>query len=95
MNVNDLLASTHKLKRNEANVLLAKELSFSKDKGSIKELVLNLNNKDRRIQSDCIKTLYEIGYLDPELIADFHAEFIQLLKSKKTHVNEPSERIKL
>ena len=86
MNVNDLLTSTLKLKGNEASVLLAKELSFSKDKVSIKKLVVNLNNKDKKIQSDCIKTLYEIGYLNPELISDFHAEFIQLLKSKNNRL---------
>jgi len=38
---------------------------------AINEPVKNLENKDKRIQSDCIKILYEIEYLKPELIAGY------------------------
>jgi hypothetical protein len=72
MTVINLLASTQGLKGNEANISLAKEISMSNNKAAAKELVDNLNNKNKNIQSDCIKTLYEIGYLKPELIADYY-----------------------
>ena len=45
-----------------------------------------MNNKNKNIQSDCIKTLYETGYLNPELIADYYAEFIKLLTSKNNRL---------
>jgi hypothetical protein len=86
MTVLNLLASSQGLKGNDANILLAKELSISKDAGAIKELADNLNNKNKNIQSDCIKTLYELGYLNPELIADSHAGFIKLLASKNNRL---------
>jgi hypothetical protein len=86
MTVLNLLASSQGLIGNDANILLAKELSISKDAGAIKELADNLNNKNKNIQSDCIKTLYELGYLNPELIADFHAGFIKLLASKNNRL---------
>jgi len=86
MTVINLLASTQGLKGNEANISLAKEIFISNNKAAVKELVDNLNNKNKNIQSDCIKTLYEIGYLKPELIADYHAEFIKLLTSKNNRL---------
>lgn len=86
MSVIDLLSSRQGLKGNEANIKLAKELSVSKDIKAIKELVDNLDNKDKNIQSDCIKTLYELGYLKPELIADYYSVFIKLLTSKNNRL---------
>ena len=51
-------------------------------KTDVKELVDNLANKNKNIQSDCIKVLYEIGEQRPELIADYEKEFLNLLESK-------------
>ena len=48
----------------------------------ISEIVQNLQHKNKSVQSDCIKVLYEIGYLKPELIVDYSLEFLELLKSK-------------
>jgi len=45
-------------------------------------LVENLANKDKNIQSDCIKVLYEIGAHQPELIAGYDKDFLGLLDSK-------------
>jgi hypothetical protein len=86
MTVINLLASTQGLKGNETNISLAKEISSSNNKGAVEELIDNLNNKNKNIQSDCIKTLYEIGYLKPELIANYYAEFIKLLTSKNNRL---------
>jgi len=65
-----------------SNQLLAKELARTKDKQGIREIADNLENKNKNIRSDCLKVLYEIGYLDPGLIADFGNDFLKLLKSK-------------
>ena len=42
-------------------------------------MVENLGNKDKSIQSDCIKVLYEIGYIKPILISNYVNEFTKLL----------------
>lgn len=63
------------------NQELASELVKTKEIGGIREIAENLWNENRNIQSDCLKVLYEIGYLDPELIADYAGDFLNLLKS--------------
>jgi len=70
-------------RRDEApNQELARELAQKKDKAGIREIAENLWNKDQNIQSDCLKVLYEIGYLAPELIADYADDFLKLFKSR-------------
>lgn len=64
------------------NQLLAKELAETKNKTGIQEIAENLENKNKNVRSDCLKVLYEIGYLDPSLIADYGDIFLKLLKSK-------------
>jgi len=64
------------------NQLLAKELVGAKDKAGIREIANNLHNDNKNIRSDCLKVLYEIGYLEPALIAGFVDEFLYLLKAK-------------
>jgi hypothetical protein len=86
MTIINLLASSQGKKGNEANIQLAKQISAAENKVAVKELVENLTNKDKAIQSDCIKTLYELGYIKPELIADYCTEFIKLLISKNNRL---------
>src|SRR5258708_3221405 len=64
------------------NQALAKQLATSEDKDAIRELVDNLSNPDKAIQSDCIKVLYEVGSLKPKLISPYVSEFIKLLRSR-------------
>ncbi len=52
----------------------------------MQELVDNLSNKSKHIQSDCIKVLYEIGSLKPALIAGHINSFIDLLFSKNNRL---------
>ena len=66
------------------NQELAKELADKNDTHSIQELVENLSNKNKNIQSDCIKVLYEIALLKPQLVAIHIKEFISLLDNKIT-----------
>ncbi len=68
------------------NQVLAKEIAAKGNKKAVEELVENLTNKDKNIQSDCIKALYEIGYLKPELISPYTKEFLNLLDSKNNRM---------
>jgi hypothetical protein len=66
------------------NQELAKQIAAKNDKKAVQELVDNLNNKS--IQSDCIKVLYELGEIKPELIAGYAKEFIAQLESKNNRM---------
>lgn len=63
------------------NQALAQEIVVKNDRGAVRELVENLSHKDKNIQSDCIKVLYEIGERQPQLIARHSAAFGALLGS--------------
>jgi len=83
----ELLASS--LGRNDdlPNQQLADEIIKGKKSDWVNELVEHLNHKDKSIQSDCIKVLYEIGERGaPELIAPYCTAFVQLLKSKNNRL---------
>lgn len=86
MSVLNKLASVNNIRNTEPNKELAAELIKTKDKNAIKELVENLNHKDKNIQSDCIKVLYEIGEQQPELIADYDKAFLDLLHHKNNRL---------
>jgi hypothetical protein len=68
------------------NQKLAKELAEKENKAGIKEIAQNLKHKNQNVQSDCLKVLYEIGYLNPDLIADYASDFLALLKSKNNRM---------
>lgn len=63
------------------NQQLARELAAQRDRDGICEIAENLWNHSRAIQADCLKVLYEIGYLDPGLIAEYGEDFVRLLHS--------------
>lgn len=86
MEVIKLLSSQQGLKGSDTDIALAHEIAETDNVAAIKELVRNLSNNDKLIQSDCIKVLYETGYIKPELIADYAEDFIQLLKSKNNRL---------
>ncbi len=68
------------------NQVLAKEIATAEDQEGVQELVENLSNPDKAIQSDCIKVLYEIGSLNPDLIAPYVEAFIKLLSSRNNRL---------
>lgn len=86
MSILPKLASSLGRRDEVPNQELAKQLVKSKDKKAIVELVENLSKKDKNIQSDCIKVLYEIGEQQPELIAEYAQEFITLLDNKNNRL---------
>jgi hypothetical protein len=68
------------------NQLLAKEIAEADDQKGVQELVDGLASPDKAIQSDCIKVLYEIGALKPELIAPYVDTFLKLLQSRNNRL---------
>jgi hypothetical protein len=70
----------------EPNIELAKELVKTKNKKGIKEIVDGLNNPKEQIANDCIKVLYEIATISPELVSEYAESFIQLLKSRNNRL---------
>jgi hypothetical protein len=86
MSILNLLASLQNRRDEAPNQELARDLAIRKDKPGIREVAENLWNKDKNIQADCIKVLYEIGYLEPKLIAEYADGFVKLLKSKNNRL---------
>ena len=68
------------------NQELARDLAAKKDKKGILEITKNLWNKDKNIQADCIKVLYEVGVIEPKLIADYTDDFVKCLRSKNNRL---------
>lgn len=64
------------------NQELAKKLADNNCVEGIEEIASYLKDKNKSIASDCLKVLYEIGYIKPELISPYKDQFIELLESK-------------
>ena len=86
MSALDKLASRQGIKGDVPNQELARQLASDQDRQGIKEIVQGLCSANKAVQSDCIKVLYEIGYLEPELIADYTGDFIRLLNSRNNRL---------
>jgi HEAT repeat protein len=81
MTVLDKLATALNRRDEVPNQELAREIVRTNNRAAVKELVENLTNNDKNIQSDCIKVLYEIGERHPALLAPYYREFGKLLDS--------------
>jgi hypothetical protein len=68
------------------NQELAQELAAKKDRKGIREIAANLWNENPDVQSDCLKVLYEIGYLQPELAAPYAEDYLKLLHSRNNRL---------
>ncbi len=68
------------------NQELARDLAASEDRAGIQEIAENLWNREPKIRSDCLKVLYEIGYLKPELVAVYAGDFLKLLGNRNTRL---------
>jgi hypothetical protein len=86
MSVLNRLASSLGRRDEIPNQELARDLAAKKDRKGIHEIAENLWNKDRNIQADCIKVLYEIGSIEPKLITDYTQDFVKLLRSKNNRL---------
>ena len=65
MSVLDKLASRQGVKSDVPNQELARELVLNNFTDGINEIAENLSYNEKAVQSDCVKVLYEIGYLNP------------------------------
>lgn len=86
MSVLNRLASARNRRDEVPNQELARDLARKKDKAGIREIAGHLWDKDKNIQADCIKVLYEIGYIDPSLIARYAEDFLKLLQSRNNRL---------
>ena len=86
MSLIDKLA--HSLGRRDEvpNQELARDLATKKDKKGVQEVAENLWNKDKNIQADCIKVLYEVGVIEPKLITDYTEDFVKCLRNKNNRL---------
>jgi hypothetical protein len=86
MSVLNRLASSLGRGDEAPNQELARDLAARKDRAGIREIAENLWNKDKNIQADCIKVLYEVGSIEPGLIAAYVEDFVKLLRSKNNRL---------
>ena len=86
MSVLDELATALGRRDEGPNQELARKIVQERDRPAVQELVENLAHKNKGIQNDCIKALYEIGEADPNLIAKYYKEFGKLLESKNNRL---------
>jgi hypothetical protein len=82
MSVLERLSSMRGERDNVADVALAEEIVLAKNKKAVAELAGHLGDKNKRLVSDCLKTLYEVGEREPKMIAAYVDEFAALLASK-------------
>lgn len=68
------------------NQEMAAEIARTGNRAAVQELADGLRNRDKNIQSDCIKTLYEIGERRPGLIAEQVKTFGALLEGKNNRL---------
>lgn len=86
MSVLPLLSSALGLKSQKANEDLAEQITIKNNHFAVKELVENLYHKNRNIQHDCLKTLYEVGSRNPKLISEYIHHFTELLNSRNNRM---------
>lgn len=86
MSIIELLSSSQGSRNNDANIALAEQIASTENEQAVAELTGLLRHKDRNIQSDSIKALYEIGYRNPELIAPHYSSFLNLLTNKNNRL---------
>lgn len=86
MSVPDQLSSALQRRDEVSNQELAAEIAAANNKDAVQELIDNLQHKNKRIQNDCIKVLYETGERKPALISPFIPVFVALLAHKNNRL---------
>ena len=82
--ITDQLLTNRTFRDEKANIALAKKISGETDAEAVNEVFRNLSNK--KLESDCIKILYEIAGRSPALVADYADYFIELLDRKNNRI---------
>jgi len=82
MSIVSKLSSALGNKDQAANIAAAQRIAADEDTHAVGELIHHLEDKQKVVRYDCIKTLYEVAYLKPGLVAEYAETFIGLLRSK-------------
>lgn len=86
MSALDRIAYFQDRRDEEPNKELARALAETSDRAGIEQIVAGLGHKESRVRSDCIKVLYELGYLKPDLISGHAEAFLELLESRNNRL---------
>lgn len=86
MSIINQLAGAQGHRDDALNIQLAADIASAGRTDAIAELVENLYHPDKNVQSDCIKVLYETGYLAPELLVPHWEAFTGLLTSRNNRM---------
>lgn len=86
MSILDQIAFYQNRRDEVPNQELARRLAASDDVAGIEEIAGHLFDKNSNVSSDCLKVLYETGYLKPGLIAPYADDFLKLLGSKQNRM---------
>ncbi len=86
MSILNKLATSLNRRDEVPNQELAKQIAKTNNAKAVEELVENFNNKNISIQSDCIKVIYEIAVLKPQMIAGYITELLALLTNKNNRL---------
>lgn len=86
MSILPRLASAQNRRDETPNQELAGELAQTGHQPAIAELIEILGHKDKNLQSDAIKVLYEIAGRNPALLAGHLPVFLDLLQSKNNRL---------
>jgi hypothetical protein len=84
MTIINKLASSLGRRDEVPNIMLAQTIAAAKDTAAVTELVECLSQKNKDIQNDSIKVLYEAAAIDPGLLKE-HAGMMALLLSSKNN----------
>lgn len=68
------------------NQELAKKLAETRDSKGIQEIAAHLWDKNAAVQSDCLKVLYEISFIDPKLVSEYVSDFLKLTQNKNNRL---------
>ena len=82
--ITDRLVANASRRDEQANVELAALIVRGQDAGAVREVFDHLANT--KLQSDCIKVLYEIAEKSPALVADYAERFVELSQSKNNRI---------
>ena len=86
MSILPKLASSQERRDEEPNKELGRKLVKENDTAGIQEAADNLHHEDKRIQSDCLSVLEQVGHLNPALIENYAADFLKLITSKENRL---------
>jgi len=80
------LSSAKGKRDEEANIELAQKIADQQDSEAVDILIKALTGKDKSLHNNCIKVLYEIGYIQPKLISPYFSVFKNLLRDKNNRL---------